>query len=308
MAAILERPFEILSRLRYDERQENQRVIDPAEEAYVLNRAYVPEHIVSLMTLISKGDPFLIEDYLGLVKDNWLILVGYPLEGNFSTERCDQIVRQSVERHRPEYLWFIGPEIPPSLLDASSERETDQYYTFDVAHTVPKPSLKRVAEKASKELIIGRGRKLLKEHEVLIAEFLGREKLPDRVRELYLAMPDYIGRSSSAWILDTRDKTGNLCAFYIVDLGAKNFSAYILGAQSKRHYVPHASDLLFLEMINLTREQGKGSINLGLGVNEGIQRFKRKWGGSSFLAYEFCECFYGTRKKISLIELLMGKY
>ena len=55
-------------------------MISPVEEAYVLARAYVPEHIVSLMALISKGDPFLIEDHLGLVKDNWLILVGYPLE------------------------------------------------------------------------------------------------------------------------------------------------------------------------------------------------------------------------------------
>ncbi len=55
-------------------------MISPAEEAYIRERAYVPEHIVSLMTLISKGDPFLIEDHLGFVKDNWLILVGYPLE------------------------------------------------------------------------------------------------------------------------------------------------------------------------------------------------------------------------------------
>ena len=60
------------------------------EEAYVLKRAYVPEHIVSLMTLISKGNPFLIEDHLGFVKDNWLILVGYPLDGNFSQERCER--------------------------------------------------------------------------------------------------------------------------------------------------------------------------------------------------------------------------
>jgi hypothetical protein len=55
-------------------------VLTPEEEAYILEKAYVPEHIVSLMALISKGDPFLVEDHLGLVKDNWLILVGYPLD------------------------------------------------------------------------------------------------------------------------------------------------------------------------------------------------------------------------------------
>ncbi|MFZ3090961.1 MAG: hypothetical protein WA240_10125 [Nitrospirota bacterium] len=32
-------------------------------------------------------------------------------------------------------------------------------------------------------------------------------------------------------------------------------------------------------MINLAKEHGKGYINLGLGVNNGIRRFKEKWGG-----------------------------
>jgi len=43
-------------------------MMTPEEEAYTLTRAYVPEHVVSLMTLISKGAPFLIEDHLGVVK------------------------------------------------------------------------------------------------------------------------------------------------------------------------------------------------------------------------------------------------
>lgn len=281
-------------------------MITPEEEAYVLTRAYVPEHIVSLMTLISKGDPFLIEDHLCFVKDNWLILVGYPLEVIFSQERCERILKQAVDTFRPEYLWFIGPESPSSL-NSCNERQTDQYYTFDIEKTILRPSLQRAADKASEKLIIERGRSISQEHQALITELLKREKLPDRVRELYHAMPEYLGRSSSAWTIDARDLTGKLCAFSVIELGAKNFSAYILGSHSKKHYVPHASDRLFLEMINLTREHGKSSINLGLGVNEGIQRFKRKWGGSPFLAYEFCECFYGTRKKISLIESLMGK-
>ena len=282
-------------------------MITREEETYVLTKAYVPEHIVSLMTLISKGDPFLIEEHLGFVKDNWLILVGYPLEGKFSQERCDGILKQAVDIFRPEYLWFIGPESPSSLKDFCTERQTDQYYTFDIDQTPIKPSLQRAAGKASEKLIVERGRLMDKEHEALVSELLKREKLPERVRELYRAMPEYVGRSSSAWMLNARDKAGRLCAFIVVDLGAKNFSAYILGSHSKKHYIPHASDLLFLEMIRLTREHGKSSINLGLGVNEGIQRFKKKWGGKPFLRYDFCERHYGAARKVSLIDALLGK-
>jgi hypothetical protein len=106
-------------------------MITPAEEAYILTKAYIPEHIVSLMTLISKGEPFFREDYLGFVKDNWLILVGYPLEGNFSREGCERILNRAVETFRPEVLWFIGPEIPSALIHCCGERQTDQYYTLD---------------------------------------------------------------------------------------------------------------------------------------------------------------------------------
>jgi hypothetical protein len=282
-------------------------MITRQDEEYVLTAAYVPEHIVSLMGLISKGESFLIEDHLVFVKDNWLILVGYPLDGNFFQERCERILKQAVETFRPEYLWFIGPEIPASLLDSCKERETDRYYRLALEQLKLKSSLQRAADKASKELTVERAQSISKEHEALIVELLKREKLPPRIKELYRAMPDYVAHSSSSCVLNARDKRGKLCAFFVVELAAKKFATYVLGSYSKKHYVPHASDLLFLEMIKLTYEHGKNIINLGLGVNQGIRRFKEKWGGIPFLNYEFCECFYGTTRTVSLIKSLEGK-
>ena len=283
-------------------------MITREEEVNVLTRAYVPEHIVSLMRLISKGDPFLIEDHLGFVKDNWLILVGYPLDGNFSQERCERILKRAVDTYRPGILWFIGPESPSSLVNSCSERQTDQYYTLDTEKSLLNPSLQRTTDKASEKLTIERGRSITREHQALISELLNRGGLPDRVRELYRAMPEYVGRSSSALTIDARDRVGKLCAFSVIELEAKNFSAYILGSHSKSHYVPHASDLVFLEMIRLTREYGKSTVNLGLGVNEGIRRFKKKWGGKPFLRYELCERRYEATQKVSLIDALMGRF
>jgi hypothetical protein len=282
-------------------------LITPEEEAYILEKAYVPEHIVSLMVLISKGDPFFIEDHLGLVKDNWLILVGYPLDQRFSQRRSEKIIERVLEMFRPEILWFIGPEIPSSLLNTCQERETDQYYRLDLEKAKVKASLKREVDKASQELTIERGRSISKEHEALISELLKREKLPPRIRELYRAMPDYVGHSSTATVLNARDKKGRLCGFYVVDLAARGFATYVLGTHSKKNYVPHASDLLFFEMITLTREHGKSIIDLGLGVNKGIRRFKEKWGGVPFLNYDFCEHRRGSTKIASVMRILEGK-
>jgi len=60
-------------------------------------------------------------------------------------------------------------------------------------------------------------------------------------------------------------------------------------------------------MIKLTGEHGKHTIHLGLGVNQGIRRFKEKWGGIPSLDYEFCERYYGTTRTVAVIKSLEGK-
>lgn len=282
-------------------------MITPEDESYILERAYVPEHIVGLMTTLSKGEPFLMEEHLILIKDNWLIFVGYPLDQHFAMERCEKMVKQVLEKFRPESLRFIGPDIPLFLLDSCIERETDRYYRLDIEQMEVKGSLRRAVEKASKGLIVEKAQVLSKEHDVLISELLKKETLRPRVKELYRAMPDFVFHSKKACVLNARSKEGRLSAFYVLELGAKKFTTYLLGAHSNKHYVPHASDLLFLHMIELTRELGKNEINLGLGVNEGIRRFKEKWGGVPFLNYEACEYCPESVKTISMIRSLEGK-
>jgi len=279
----------------------------PEEEAYVLAKAYVPEHVVSLMTLISGGDAFLIGDYLGFAGDNWLIVVGYPLEQPFSGEECGRAVEQSLRIHRPEVLRFIGPELPPALQDGCTGRQSDEYYLLEIDGMPPKPSLLRTAAKAGRSLSLERERAFTRDHEGLVTEFLEGRSVAPSVRALYQAMPRYIGQSPTAWTLSARDRKGALCAFFVVDLGAGSFSTFLLGARSLKHEAPHASDLLFAEMIAMTRESGRKVINLGLGVHGGIRRFKEKWGGRPALRYEFCERRYATACKVSLWSALLDR-
>jgi hypothetical protein len=274
-------------------------MISPADEAYALDKAYVPEHIVSLMAAISEAEAFLIEDHLSFAKDNWLIVVGYPLDRKFSQDRCEKIVKLNLER--------FGPQVPTSLSDSCTERESDQYYQLDLDQIRVKTSLRNAAEKAGRTLSVERAKVFSRENEKLVSELLEREKMPPRIKGLYQAMPRYVAHSASAWVLNAWDQRKRLSAFIVVELAAKHFVTYVLGSHSKKHYVPHASDLLFLEMINLTRECGKNTIHLGLGVNEGIRRFKEKWGGVPYLNYEFCEVSREPARAVSLVRKLLGR-
>ena len=282
-------------------------MMTPAEEAYALDKAYVPEHIVSLMSAISQADSFLIEDHLSFSKDNWLIVVGYPLDRKFSQDRCEEVVRINLQRFRPEVLWFIGPQLPASLSDSCIERESDQYYQLDLGPIRVKTSLRNAAEKAGRTLSVERARVFTRENEKLVSELLEREKVPPRIKGLYQAMPRYVAHSASAWVLNAWDPQRRLSAFFVVELAAKHFVTFMLGSHSKKHYVPHASDLLFLEMIKLAREHGKNIIHLGLGVNSGIRRFKEKWGGVPYLRYEFCEVSQEPARAVSLVRTLLRR-
>jgi len=278
----------------------------PADEAYALARAYIPEHIPGLMTAISRAAPFRLDDYLGWAKDNWVIFVGYPLETRFDATHCEQLVARAVEAHRPDYLWFIGPEVPPALARSARARQSDHYLRLALAQTTIKSSLQREVHQAARTLTVEAARAWTKEHQSLTDELMRREKLPPLIAELYRAMPAYLARCDTAYVLNARDARGALTAFFVVERAATQFDTYVLGCHSKKYYAPHASDLLFARMIEDARARAKPFINLGLGVNPGITRFKTKWGGAPYLRYEFCECYYGT-ETISIVDLLSGK-
>jgi hypothetical protein len=281
-------------------------MLTPEQEDHIYRVAYVPEHIVRLMVLVSKGEPFLIENFICYARDNWVIFVGYPLDTSFSLDACEAVLKALRKRFRPEYLWFIGETIPPSLTSNCTERESDQYYKLDLSSLKLKSDLRRMIQKATQSLNIERSHAMSQQHVELSDEFIKREKPGPRIKTFFLAMPHYVSQSPTAVVLNGWSNKGELSAFYVVELGAKTFATYVVGCHSKKHYTPHASDLLFLEMIHLSEESKKTSIQLGLGVNPGIRRFKEKWGGVPFLKYEFCEQRTG-HTITSLLRTFEGK-
>jgi hypothetical protein len=162
-------------------------------------------------------------------------------------------------------------------------------------------------EKASLALRVEKHRGWSPEHESLTREFLEKENLNPRVRELYLRMPGVLAHSETSLALSARDSKGNLCAFFVIEMGAQKFATYVVGCYSQSHYVSHASDLLFHEMILLAEENQKEYIHLGLGVNEGIRRFKRKWGGVSDLSYSAGEITPRGKTALSWLRALTSR-
>ena len=283
--------------------RESHAMLSPVEEAYILDQAYVPEHCIHLMTLVSGGEPFLIDDFFICRKKNWIILIGYPLEDNFTPDQLENVFSKVKKEFRPESVSLVAPQMPSSLAATCPETQSDAYFTLETQRPVIRSPVKRNLRKARQNLRVESSSTMQEEHQELMHEFAARTLLSERVKRLLFKMPEFVVRADTAFVLNAWDKSNKLAAFYVVDLEAKQFSNYIIGCHSKKNYVLGASDLLLFELINLNLEYNKQYIHLGLGVNAGIRRFKEKWGGVPTRRYEMCELVF---KKPTIFESIMS--
>jgi len=257
--------------------------LNSSEIDAVLRKAAVPEHSVLFMRAMSGGEPFLVGPYLFFAAEDWLIAVGYPLSCEPGTAGFDQALTQAVRRCRARKCWAIAPILPDRLKGCCEEK--DNYYVLSPDAKVPQ-RLERLTDKALGLLRVEEGKTFTAAHRRLWAEFVGRVALPPDVRELFARTDAVVQKTPGLVLLSAWNPHGHLAACLLLDTAPHAFISYLIGAHSRTHYTPYASDLLFREMIRMARRQGKEFIHLGLGVNEGIRRFKTKWGGTPALTYE----------------------
>ncbi|MGB9699404.1 MAG: hypothetical protein ACPL5I_08475 [Thermodesulfobacteriota bacterium] len=277
------------------------------QENFILQHAYIPEHIINLMVGLSQGEPFYENGYVFFVKKDVLIFIGYPLPEISSREDFVPFLQGSMQKFHPEVTWFIAPEIPSSLRNKVQEIEGDFYYILPLAAVNFSSRLLRATQKAAQKLTVAKSREFSREHILLTKEYLMQEHIPPKIKELFNRLPEYIKYSSTSLILSAWDEGGKLSAYYVLELGGRRFITYVLGGYSKENYVSHASDLLFYEMYKLAKEMQKEYIHLGLGVNEGIRRFKIKWGGIPYLPYEAGAILSKSKIYFSLFNTLKDK-
>ena len=278
-------------------------MLSSEQQHYISTHACIPEHTVGLITYLSGGEPYLIDDFFVCRSRDWVILVGYPFEHEFNAAGFERVVEKIKKQFNPETLSLIAPELPSSIAKHCLESERDHYYTLEVKKPEIRSVVRRNLKKARQALRIERAAGMRASHRALMDEFIQRADPPVRVKHMMSKLPGYLDECESAMVLNAWDKRNDLAAFYIIDLAAADFSNYVIGCYSRKNYTLGASDLLIDELIQLSAEFKKRYIHLGLGVNEGIRRFKTKWGAQPTRRYEMCEL---RLRKPSLIKTILS--
>lgn len=238
--------------------------------------ATVPEHSIPLMKAAAGAEPLIRGDYLFYKAPDALLAIGYPLRGRYNADAFAAALLDAQKINDSGQCFAIAPDMPPNL--NAEILETDRYYVLGSNGPIPRRP-RNQALRAREHLTISEGREFTPAHRRLWAEFLERTqgRMNERVAALYARTPE-IMTGGDMIFLNAHDSDGRLAAALLLDQTPGRFTSYILGAHSRQHYAPHAMDLLFLSMWEKARALNKKFIHLGLGVNDGILRFKKKWG------------------------------
>lgn len=274
-------------------------MVTASEKDYIYNYAYVPEHITDYVAAISGGEPFLIKDYLCYNSKGVLIFIGYPLKGAFVEAEIKDALDKAIEQVRPEQIALIAPAIP-QLKYACSKGKADSYYRLDLSNIHIGQKLRNMIKHASRELHFKKRRTLGDEHKQLISEFLNSRKVDEDTQRLFEGIPKYVSSSPSAEVFEVRDSSERLIAFDIAEFNSKEYTFYLFNFRSQKYHASGASDLLLYELVKSAQEKGKPFLNLGLGINEGVIFFKKKWGAVPFLDYKYYSCNL-SKSRISAI-------
>jgi len=250
------------------------------EREFIYHKAYVPEHLPDYVEAIAGAEPFLHEGYLCFVRTGRLIFVGYPLHGE--SDRAPVAYESACKRFRPSSVAIVAPTIwvEANALNGFIE---DSYYRLQLPLAALTTDLSYMVRRASRELTVVKGT-FVKDHKNLIDLFIAARQVSAGHREIFSRIPKYLLNSSTAVVLEAR-RGEELVAFNIIDLGSIDHCFYLFNFRSLKPNVPGACDLLFFEMARLAEAEEKKTLNLGLGINAGVRRFKEKWGAVPFLPH-----------------------
>lgn len=261
-------------------------MLTSTEEKLLLSKAYIPEHLPSYGTAISGMEASIHRGYLYYHSKNQLNLVGYPLDRDYNTDRLKKILEHLLDKHRPPRAAVIAPELPDLGIEkeAVTARGSDAYLLLETREIKLGKKLRSLLRRASRELQVQKG-VFDEEHEELVNEFLAHRNIGEEHGYIFRKIPDYLKSSKTALLLEGRKK-GELVAFEVLDF-SEGYGFYMFNFLSRKRYVPGASDFLLYHLIQRTEERGISRINMGLRINDGIARFKEKWGAKTWLRQEY---------------------
>lgn len=269
-------------------------MLNKNERQLVYDQGYLPEHLFEYVEAVSLSEPFLHESYLLFFKHGHMTFIGYPLGQSASSPSL--AYETACKRFDPATVSIMAPDL---WFKEKKAQETDYYYVMELPISQLNQDNAYMIRRASKELTL-KETKISRDHKRLIKSFTEGKDLSGGQKSIYESIPKYLRRSDTARLIEAR-KGADLVAFNVLDLGTWNYGMYMFNIRSLELHVPGASDLLLHGIAQMSHNEGKKYLNMGLGISPGIRRFKEKWGAKKAWTHQSINV---KLKEVDLMGLL----
>ncbi len=259
--------------------------------------ALVPEQMKEYVTVMAGSQPVNCGAFIGYVNGENLVIVAYPEAGAVPVnawdeagfrarypefeERVEEAVRQGMTHKEVRVCNLLSPLEWGRAPEGAKVLRND-YWGLDVPVRV-KSKLGSLLRRAGRELTVTEeiwG----PEHEGLTRTYHERPWVDPGTRYIWKHVGQYTGAVPGAVVFAARDSEQVLQAVAVGDFSGY-VTAFYMFAFRRPGAVPGAADLLLWHICEEAARRGHSLLNLGLGVNEPIAYFKKKWGAQNFLPY-----------------------
>ncbi len=249
--------------------------------SHITAQALVPEQIVSYVTAVGESAPTLCGGCVAYDLEGQRTLIAYP-PGTTPGEETDRLVAgmndavaAALEGNGRASLTVLGPA-RPALAPENAACERDAYAILPLPMAPPAQNLRNMLRRGERECLVA-GEQWRDEHAALVREYLASRRLEAGTRHIYGRIPDYLAATPGAVLFAARDAASRLLGFAIGDFSGLA-TAFYMFAFRRKDCPPGVADVLLRAIVRKAEENGHQYINLGLGINQGVAAFKRKWG------------------------------
>lgn len=212
------------------------------------------------------------------------VLVAYPPDNPRNKTAIAEAVEAALAMPGLEHITVMAPGRPGNA-PSHAQSQTDNYWFVHLPLAQPRGKLANMLKRAERDvgIKIGQGAEAwTREHEKLAQDFCERKNLDENTRYIFRRLGNYLANAPEARLFSAFDPAGELSALAIADY-ASLATAFYMFACRRPNAAPGTADLLLYRIIREAEERGHSRVNLGLGIDSGVEFFKRKWQAEKWL-------------------------
>jgi len=179
------------------------------------------------------------------------------------------------------HITVLAPVVPSSA-PSNAVIEHDAWWSIDLPFT-PGQKLRNMLRRAEREVSIVQ-EDWRDDHEALVAHYRKVRVLAPGTMQIFGKVGEYVQQGRNVVLFAARNASGELQAFAVGDYSSL-ITAFYMFAFRRDDCPPGVSDALLAALAREAERRGQKCLNLGLGIDEGITFFKKKWKAREFLPH-----------------------